>query len=267
MCLLTFIPADVQPDMDALYNGTVFNEDGHGYAIVDRDQLIIRKGLKAEAVLESFKTVRAAHPHGPALFHSRMSTHGSNNVKNCHPFHVGGDRRTVIAHNGILPKDVWPSKTDHRSDTRIAAEDFIPRLGSLKLRRTRLAVEKWMQPQNKIVILTVNPQYRASAFILNEEAGIWEADGIWYSNDGYLPYYTPKSKYPLWWEEGERYAKGDDHWPRSWTHCEECDQPWSQCDCYVPASKRGTPISYINGNQTVTYHPATGKTEVTTTIG
>ncbi len=156
MCLLTFVPADVMPDTTALLNGATVNDDGHGFAIVADGQLIVRRGMDAEAMVETFATLRRTHPHGPALFHSRLRTFGKRTVDNCHPFPIGGDERTVVAHNGNLPAVVQPAKGDPRSDTRIAAEEFLPALGSLRVRRNRLRLERWMTRHNKMVILTVN---------------------------------------------------------------------------------------------------------------
>jgi hypothetical protein len=188
MCLLTFLPAGVLPDTDALFNGADVNDDGHGFAIVTANRILVRHGMVAEPVIEEFDAARCEHPDGPALFHSRFATHGTErDLANCHPFFLGGDARTVIAHNGVLPKVAQPGKGDPRSDTRIAAETFLPAFGSLRLRRTRLRVERWMTPANKIVILTVDRRFRDRAYILNEQEGIW-VGGIWYSNDGYRPY-------------------------------------------------------------------------------
>lgn len=219
MCLLTFLPAGALPDTDALLNGAEVNDDGHGFAIVTGDRILIRHGMSAEPMIEAFVADRREHPDGPALFHSRFSTHGNErDLANCHPFLLGGDARTVIAHNGVLPKVVQPAKGDPRSDTRIAAETFLPAFGSLRLRRTRLRVERWMTPANKIVILTVDRRFRDRAYILNEQEGIWDG-GIWYSNDGYRPYLRPHrlgAADSLWvWPSG-RYA--------DWTldRCEVC---------------------------------------------
>ena len=190
MCLLTFLPAGVLPDTDALRNGAVANNDGHGFAIIagDRlDQLIVHRCMDPEEVIDAFTAARAQHPQGPALFHSRFATHGKAGVDNGHPFVLGGDRRTILAHNGVLPAVVQPGKGDPRSDTRIAAEDFIPAFGSLRTRRIRLALQRWMTPDNKMAILTVNRRFRQRAYILNEQSGIWDG-GIWYSNAGYRPY-------------------------------------------------------------------------------
>ncbi len=208
MCLLTFVPAGVRPDLGALHNGSVINDDGHGFAIVTDSGLLVRHGMDAAALIEQFAAARAALPDGDAMFHSRLGTSGLPGLDNCHPFRVGGDRRTVLAHNGILPVRV--AKTETRSDTRIAAEQLIPAMGSLRSRRTRLRVERWMGPHNRIVVLSVDRRYRQRSYLLNEESGIWDG-GIWYSNNGYRP------------------------WPdlaleRGWCTCLTCDGPLAEAD-------------------------------------
>lgn len=260
MCLLTFFPADVQPNVDALHNGSITNDDGHGWAIAAGDQLLWGKGMNAVDVIEQFAIARSKNPHGPAIFHSRYTTHGETNVENCHPFFVGGDERTVLAHNGILPSNVQPRKKDKRSDTRIAAEWYIPRvLGSPRYRRNRLKVEKWMGGYNKIAILTVNPRYKEQAYLLNEAAGIWD-DGIWYSNDAYLPWrysYTPPcapkgARRPFWWEDEDEKVDVDLAYPLAECRicdaiihadedvcpycncCLDCNQDERECFCYTP---------------------------------
>ena len=249
MCLLTYLPAGVTPDLAALRTGTTVNPDGHGYAVVAGDRLLVGKGLDADVVLAEFAKARDAHPNGAALFHSRFRTHGHYDLANCHPFAVGGDRRTVVAHNGILPAAVRPAPTDRRSDTRIAAEQFIPTLGPLHQRRTRLRLQRWMGPNNLMVLLTVDRRYRQNAYVLNEPSGIWQGD-IWYSNDGYLP--------PVWsWSarSAQPEAAG-----APWTfrcrgcrsvidmteaRCPACEDCWacglppSACDCWTPEGMGG----------------------------
>jgi glutamine amidotransferase len=161
------------------------NDDGHGFAVIIGDRVMVKRSWDAAALAEQFAAVRARHPEGPAMFHSRYGTHGSRDKGNVHPFMLGGDSRTVIAHNGILPGEVQPGKSDVRSDTRIAAEDFLPRrFGRLHTKRSRAAVGRWMTAANKFVILTVDRKYRDRSYIINEDAGVWDG-GIWYSNGGY----------------------------------------------------------------------------------
>ncbi|BCY08941.1 hypothetical protein [Actinoplanes sp. L3-i22] len=189
MCLLSFLPAGVQPNLPALRNGSLINDDGHGFAIVVAGRLLVRHSMNADQLIDEFAAARHAFPDGDALFHSRLATGGTSDLANCHPYAVGGDQRTVLAHNGILP--VRLPRHEARSDTRVAAEDLIPRMGSLRSRLVRLRLERWMGADNKIVILTVDRRFRHTSYLLNERAGEW-ADGVWYSNSGYLPWPDPE---------------------------------------------------------------------------
>ncbi|GIH16132.1 class II glutamine amidotransferase [Rugosimonospora africana] len=251
MCLLTFLPAGVAPDLDALHNGASCNNHGHGFAIVTDRGILVQRDLHADVLIEQFAQARRAHPQVPALFHSRFATHGDRTLDNCHPFAVSGDQRTVLAHNGILPWEVQPDQGDRRSDTRITCEDFLPRFGSLRLARHRLALQRWMGPDNKMVLLTVDRHYRQRAYILNENAGVWDG-GIWYSNADYLPdrgYSTPADDGwgdPLWtgadWEDSTRcrhcWAQvyvSDLHCPICGC-CTDCGQPAEACLCWTPTA-------------------------------
>ncbi|MEV4517868.1 hypothetical protein AB0K00_54025 [Dactylosporangium sp. NPDC049525] len=255
MCLLTYLPAGVLPDTDALHNGTSTNRDGHGFAIVAGDQLVIERGMDGEQVIAAFERARRRHPDGPALFHSRYATHGVTNLDNCHPFEVGRDVRTVVAHNGILPASVQPRQGDPRSDTRLAAEVYLPQIGGLHLRQTRLRLERWMTPFNKMVLLTVDRRFKKQGFVLNEASGIWD-DGIWYSNNDYRPLPVPswlttarcRITPPQWLET----VAGLERCPDCGTpvdvvtdveclccgRCFDCDERPSVCACYTPPSQR-----------------------------
>ncbi|MBF6250185.1 hypothetical protein [Nocardia farcinica] len=210
MCILTFLTPGSAPDLDALNNGALTNPHGHGYAVLTGTTTItVGHGLDGAAVIAEFAAVRERFPEGPALFHSRLATHGRHDLGNCHPFPVGGDVRTVLAHNGILPSHVHPQPGDQRSDTRIAAEDFLPRepFGPWDSWAGRARLERWLGT-DKMVILTVDPAYRRRAYIFNEHLGIWD-NGTWFSNTSYLPF-----------DEREVWA-GD---------CLNCGQPTTVCD-------------------------------------
>jgi predicted glutamine amidotransferase len=253
MCLLTFLPANTLPDIDALYNGAYWNNDGHGFAIVNGREIIVRHGMDPVAVLREFETVRAEYSTGPALFHSRWGTHGTVGLDNCHPFMVGGDTRTVLAHNGVLTaREVQPGKKDPRCDTRIAAEDYLPRepFGPLTRHKSRKRLGQWLTRANKFVILTVDPRYRANAYVVNEQSGIW-SDGIWYSNDAFSdrPYFGTATATAT----AGLTVMADDHvcatclssanidpaagMCRVCGTCADCDEPEGFCVCY---NARGT---------------------------
>lgn len=228
MCLLTFIPPHIQPNLQRLENGTFYNDDGHGFAIVIEGRIVVRRAMNADRIIDEFGDVRAQHPEGPAIFHSRMGTHGVEDKSNVHPFWIGRGRNTVIAHNGVFP--VRPMKKDPRSDTRVVVEDLIPKRHewALNTHKGRVRFSKWMGRNNKVAILTTNPRFKGNSFIINVDSGIWD-DGIWYSNDGY-------SGWNLWdgctfWDADKKEGKWLDGWlpdqPPVYSDCWSCMQPGS----------------------------------------
>jgi glutamine amidotransferase len=151
--------------------------------------------MDAEAVIAHFVRLRSKHRRGPALFHSRWSTGGVIGKSNCHPFRIGGDRRTVLAHNGVFPDSAQPQPGDKRSDTRILAEDLL-RGTDLGNPAVRKLIQDWMGSRNKVVLLTVNPNYDHRSYLLNEDRGVWHED-IWYSNhdfEGYSRWVDPHAR-------------------------------------------------------------------------
>jgi glutamine amidotransferase len=242
MCLLTYYPADIQPDTAALRRGADINNDGHGFAIVSHGQLIIGHGMDADTLINKFERIRSKHHSGPALFHSRMATGGTVNRFNCHPFRIGGDKRTVLAHNGVMPALLQPRKGDKRCDTRITAEDMLRGidLGDADY-RDRLG--SFIGGGNKLVILTVNPAYDSQAYLINEAAGVWEQDGMWYSNDDYravAPYdfgvVDAHSECVHCSNVGT--IEVETNVCTVCDTCQDCLDNWSDCQCYVPLSDR-----------------------------
>jgi hypothetical protein len=181
MCLLTFMQAGVTADIADLSNGAINNPDGFGFAVHAGNRVIHNSGLNFDRVLDEFLKVRAKHS-GPALFHSRITTHGSTSRDNCHPFQVGRDRDTVMAHNGMLP-----IKDDGvRSDTRIFAESMFPSWGgtrTLNSRKMRKRLAKFATG-SKLVFITANSEVNDDFVIINEKLGHW-CDGVWWSNSSY----------------------------------------------------------------------------------
>jgi glutamine amidotransferase len=231
MCLLSFYPGGIRPDVDALYTGAEFNPDGFGYAIVTGRHLMVGHGMNAEQVIERFDVARNRHPDGPALFHSRLGTGGTYSRYNCHPFRLRGDRRTVVAHNGIMPASAQPGKKDRRCDTRYAAEEWIgDGFGHLSERASRDRLGKYIGKWNKLVILTVNPAYGAQSYIINESSGMWD-DGAWYSNSDYQ--YLPLVTFPRECLAcGTPLAKDVDRCAVCHT-CVDCGEDWLYgCQCY-----------------------------------
>ncbi|WP_231390444.1 hypothetical protein [Nocardia sp. CNY236] len=236
--MLTFFVPGATPDLGALHNGAQFNPHGHGYALITGDTITTGHSLDQETAIGEFAALRIEYPHGPALFHSRFATHGVHDLDNCHPFPVGGDPRTILAHNGVLPAEVHPADNDPRSDTRIAAEDFLPTnpFGSLDSWAGREGLETWLRT-DKLVVLTVDPAYRSHAYLFNEGRGHWDTGtGIWYSNSDYLDHdwlYQPD----LGFRSCEFCGAADDEIVgphcRLCGFCAECHNSFPHCDCAV----------------------------------
>jgi hypothetical protein len=237
MCMLTYLPPDVMPDAKALTNGTINNQDGHGYAIVipgRKPRLIVRHSLNAQELIERFIDERTKYPHGPALFHSRYGTSGNYGKFNCHPFYVAGDKRTVVAHNGVLPQSMQPTKKDKRCDTRKFAEESLTRdFGDLNDVASRDLVAEAITTYNKLVILTIDPAYNSYVYLINEASGIWNDDGIWYSNFDFQGYDTKSSRF-------------------SWLFDDHDDDDWEAEDCPFCKSKSSVDVEYQICNMCLT---------------
>lgn len=205
MCLLTFMHAGVTADVEDLRTGALNNPDGFGYAVHAGTKVIANSGLEFDRVLDEFLSVRAKHS-GPALFHSRITTHGGTTLDNCHPFYVGRDTLSVVAHNGMLPI----SAKNGKSDTRIFAEELLPSWGGtpmLNSKRMRKKLSKFAEG-SKLVFLSANPDVQNDYTIINEDLGDW-FDGVWWSNSSYKwarkTYDTgwAKHDYGTWQNDGD----------------------------------------------------------------
>lgn len=205
MCLLTFMLKGVTANIDDLRQGAQYNDDGFGFAVHAGSSVITGHGMVFDDVLQQFLNVRAKHD-GVALFHSRITTHGKTDISNCHPFRVGGDNLTVVGHNGMLPIQI--PKDEHRSDTRIFAENYLPGLGgvyALDDTETFNTLQKWASG-SKLVVITANQWANHDWYILNEKLGHWD-NGVWWSNYSYC--YTPaKTTYGTSYGHGMPYSSG-----------------------------------------------------------
>lgn len=185
MCMLCVVPPNVVPSRDKLENSALNNPHGFGYAIaVPKDRRIITfRTMNPDECINKFLEERKQHLDGYAIWHARFATHGSNTVENCHPFMVGRDQSTYLAHNGIL--SVIEDKADDRSDTRIFAEDLLPSIGgvtSLDNPQVWNMLEDFTTG-SKVAVLTVNPAANHQLYLLHEEKGREDASGVWWSND------------------------------------------------------------------------------------
>ena len=263
MCLLTVMSPYATPTREQLLQAATTNPHGFGYAIMFDDRIVTGRGMDAVEIIDRFLAIRERCPDTWAMFHHRYSTHGVSNKSNCHPFRVGGDETTVLAHNGIIPIDI--ADGDKRSDTRVFAEDELPHLLEWLDDEEGFATLEDYVGWSKVAIFNLNPRLKDNVYILNEDMGHW-SNGIWWSNDSYK-----ESKWSRWgtttsyaWDEDDfevipsckkTYNTLTEWWKRSstqeciyctsslsdkeweWGYCEncvtclECANDIFDCDC------------------------------------
>ena len=273
MCLLVVCKPNSTPSREDLHNGACSNPHGYGFAIVADGKIITERSMSAKKSIRRFLQLREQYPNGYAMWHARYATHGVKNEQNCHPFQVGDDTQTYLAHNGVL--DTFIEQGDKRSDTRVFAEDTLPKLGgvsALNDENIYRMVSSWASG-SKIAVLSVNPVAEYQLYLINEKLGTWDDNGVWWSNSSYkrsVYDYTPSVRQsdPIlgyaddeatYWEKQEAYYNmyADDptivdmcpmceamiSLEESETTCEfcasclACFQLPMDCDCYDPSNK------------------------------
>lgn len=226
MCMLCVIPPNVLPSRDKLVNSALNNPHGFGYAIaIPKEQRILTfRTMNADECINKFFEDRAKYPENYAIWHARYATHGSNTIDNCHPFRVGDDEQTYLAHNGIL--SVIENPKDDRSDTRIFAEDLMPTIGGVSALDNP---QVWNMLEDfttgsKVAFLTVNPTAKHELYLLHEEKGTADSTGVWWSNSSCYLYdywtsgdYDKKNSYLSAYD----YVYSDDD--NSWLECKVCE--------------------------------------------
>ena len=274
MCMLCVIPVGVIPSREKLENSALNNPHGFGFAIAvpEENRIIVERTMDADESINRFLELRQQYLTGYAMWHARLATHGSRNVTNCHPFRVGKDTSTYLAHNGIL--DITIPHADDRSDTRVFAEELLPALGGVTALDNDWVWEMLEEytSGSKVCVLTVNPEAKHQMYLLNASAGKEDADGVWWSNDScYLTSWhsTYKSKPAVagyyngsfdMWDDRSVYNKDKedtkdyecpeckqsseaseiDAW---YNHCPYCDfcwdcmSGWDECFCYSSSYK------------------------------
>jgi glutamine amidotransferase len=185
MCLLVVASPNSTPRKKDLECASCNNPHGFGFAVVTPNGIVTGRGMSSKKVIKQFLEVRKQYPDSYAMFHARFATHGVKNEDNCHPFRVPNSHDTYLAHNGIL--DINISAGDRRSDTRIFAEDTLPAMGgvtALDDDHVWAMLSKW-STGSKIVVFTLDPNAKETCYIVNETAGHWDNEGMWWSNSTY----------------------------------------------------------------------------------
>ena len=185
MCMLCVIPPNVIPSREKLENSALNNPHGFGFAIAvpSEKRIISERTMNADESINRFLELRGKYAEGYAMWHARYATHGSTTIDNCHPFKLGGkDIQTYIGHNGVLP--TIETKGEHRSDTRIFAEDILPSMGGVKAldNPQMYNVLENFTSGSKVCVLTIDPRAKYQCYILHEDKGTTDTSGVWWSN-------------------------------------------------------------------------------------
>lgn len=224
MCMLCVVPPNVIPSREKLENSALNNPHGFGFAIVipSEKRIHAERTMNADTSIKRFIEMRTKYPEGYAMWHARYATHGSQTVENCHPFRVGGDRKTYLAHNGILP--VLEDESD-RSDTRIFAEDIIPAMGGIHALDNDQVwnILEDFTTGSKVCILTVDPVAERQMYLLHDEKGWRDDSGVWWSNNTcYIDYGYTWNKKDSWTSNKELALLTSDE-KEEWLECEVCE--------------------------------------------
>jgi hypothetical protein len=213
MCMITYLPADVEVPEEEILNGASWNDDGHGWAVAaETGVLLTGRYMAADVAMETFKATRAAFPHAPAMFHSRYATHGTISLPNVHPFMVG--KFAAVAHNGILPGKFQPAGNEAMSDTAIMANYWLAgraQVSGIWTRKERKRIANIIGKGNKLCILSVSPFLpEPRAYLVNAQQGYWDnLTGAWFSAHDYQYGLKSAAKgsgrfgYGNWWDEDD----------------------------------------------------------------
>lgn len=178
MCLAIYKPAKTKPDRDAYKSGFYSNDHGAGFAAAVDGGIVVGKGFFK---FDKFWAAFEPYADQAALVHFRFATHGKRNEDNCHPFMVADN--LAMIHNGVLNIDT--SDDDTRSDTWHYVEKVLRPLHELTSEFYRDPAVAYLGScaikGSKFAFLRADGDFA----IWNEDDGIWEKDGHWYSNSGY----------------------------------------------------------------------------------
>lgn len=177
MCILIAKPIGVRkPTETELRTSAQNNPDGCGVAWAWKNKINIYHAKKVDEILH----LAANIPNdAPAIYHFRIATHGSINLKNCHPF-VSDDGEIAFAHNGILSieNDKARDWTDSETAFRYL---FLPiqKLYGTQSHEFEAAVQ-CMIGSSKFAFLESNGTLKTFGTFINE-------DGLLMSNTSYKP--------------------------------------------------------------------------------
>ena len=199
MCIIAIKPAHHKM-IDKTTLETMFdtNPDGAGYMYAYNNRVHIKKGfMSLKELLNSLDNLKKKIniEEIPLILHFRISTSGKTDEATCHPFPVTSDlnalRKTSVitslgmAHNGIICD--FEEKNSIYSDTQLFVNKCVSYLYDMNPKflhddRTTKLLEPIINGSRLAFLDSHGNIYRYGDWIEN--------DGIYYSNEGYIPWQT-----------------------------------------------------------------------------
>ena len=224
MCIIAIKPAHHKMIDESIIE-TMFqnNPDGSGYMYSYNNKVHIEKGfMTLKELLNSLDNLKKKVniEEIPLILHFRISTSGKVDGATCHPFPITSDlnalRKTHVitnlgmAHNGVIYD--FEEKKSIYSDTQLFVNKCVSYLYDLNHKflhddRTRNLFEPIINGSRLAFLDRHGNIYRY---------GEWcEDDGIFYSNEGYIPwtsryYHYDSSYYDNYYYGDDYYYYGDD---------------------------------------------------------
>lgn len=224
MCIIAIKPAHHKM-IDETTLETMFNTnpDGAGYMYAYNNRVHIKKGfMTLKELLNSLDNLKKKIniEEIPLILHFRISTSGKTDGATCHPFPVTSDlnalRKTHVitnlgmAHNGIICD--FEEKKSIYSDTQLFVNKCVSYLYDMNPKflhddRTKKLLEPIINGSRLAFLDSHGNIYRF---------GDWcENDGIYYSNEGYIPwqaryYHYDDTYYSKYYYGDDYYYYGDE---------------------------------------------------------
>lgn len=201
------------PTKDELKNCYTYNNDGAGFMYTDKNKVVIDKGyMSYEAFIDKFDELCEKYNDfidKSLVIHCRITTDGSTNPKNCHPFalsdSIGKMQKTQttaeigVAHNGIIADyrpDTKSKKTPDISDTILFIKKYLaPIQKQFKEFYKNQAFLDGVEliTNSKFAFLDGNDFLTTCGDFINE-------DGLLFSNYSYIPYTPTYSNYSNYYD-------------------------------------------------------------------
>lgn len=201
MCLAIVKPSGIQVPKMHLTTGWQHNPNGAGYAFVKDGKVEIHKGfMKLKDFLDSYEVHEAVNQESNFLIHFRITSQGSDEASNTHPFEIDGG---ALIHNGTL-SGTGSSYGKGESDTCKFANMFAKNLSFDFVQKYKARLNDAVRG-SKLCMLYENNTYQ----IVNESDGQW-VNGVWYSNGSWRNY---RAMTPANYDDADWETEDDLPWP------------------------------------------------------